>query len=196
MDESCGTTYSPALWRRANDKEIGEKLRGAMRKAEVFCRNFSYIGGASGPNEALGESDRCLTDGSFMKVSRSCALLLDCISARFHRTLAILAKKLGGGLCKEALDRTLPIVRTREQSNYKLLQMHGRASDFSVGKKARQSVPEKLPITPICRLTVPFRMLRISDARQRRRFRLRCIDAVSKRLTPSRWPGVSPSLCE
>lgn len=97
MDESCGTTvYSPALWRRANDKEIGEKLRGVVRKAEVFCRRFSYIRGASGPSDALGESDRCLTDGSFMKVSRSCALLLDCISARFRRTLAILAKIHGG----------------------------------------------------------------------------------------------------
>ncbi|WP_224786210.1 hypothetical protein [Pandoraea fibrosis] len=103
MDESGGTTvYSPALWTRAKDKEIGEKLRGMARKAEVFCRSFSYMRGASGPNDALGENDRCRTGDSFMKVSRSCALLLDCISAGFCRTLAILAKNFRGTLQRGA----------------------------------------------------------------------------------------------
>lgn len=102
MDESGGTTvYSPALWTRAKEKEIGEKLHGRARKAEVFCRSFSYMKGANGPNDAFGENDRSHTGDDFMKVSRSCALLLDCISARFCRTLAILAKNFGG-LCKGA----------------------------------------------------------------------------------------------
>lgn len=103
MDESGGTTvYSPALWTRAKDKEIGEKLRGMARKAEVFCRSFSYTRGASGPDDALGENDRCRTSDSFTKVSRSCALLPDCISAGVCRTLAILAKNFRGTLRRDA----------------------------------------------------------------------------------------------
>lgn len=59
MDESGGTTvYSLALWARAKDKEIGEKLQKGARKAEVYCRNFSYMSGAQGPYDALGGNVR------------------------------------------------------------------------------------------------------------------------------------------
>lgn len=95
MDESGGTTvYSLALWTRAKDKEIGEKLQGEARKAEVFCRSFSYIQETSAPCDAFGENGRF----RFMKISQSCALLLDCISAASCRTLVNLAKNFRGAL--------------------------------------------------------------------------------------------------
>jgi hypothetical protein len=161
MDESCGTTvYSPALWTRAKDKEIGEKLQRMARKAEVFCRSFSYTRGASGPDDALGGNDRWRTDDGFMKVSQSCALLLDCISARFCRTLAILAKNFRGALRGGAESYFAYRAGTGTVQLQSVTDVVPR-NEVQVWKESSGFGSRKFPAMPGCVLTAPFPCCRI-----------------------------------